>query len=166
MALIAQHLGWRSSFILIGAITCAVAVAVWYWVRDHPSDLGLPSLREIDVSSPGHSSADTAPSRKLSLWVGAKVVWHSRQTWTGFLAHFGLLGSYLTFSGLWAVPYLMHVYGMDRLEAANYLLAASVGLLISAPLVGHISDRILRRRRLPIVAMALLTSAVWLAMGF
>ncbi len=166
VAVMAQLLGWRLSFVVIGAVTCAVGIAAWWWVRDHPAELGLPSLDEIDATQEGPGSPGGAPSVKMPFWAGAKVVWRSRQTWTGFLAHFGLLGSYLTFNGLWAVPYLMHVYGMDRLEAANYLLVASLGMLVSAPLLGHASDHLLRSRRLPIVAMAVLTSAVWLALTF
>ncbi len=165
VAVMAQTLGWRLSFVVIGAVTCAVGIAAWRWVRDYPAQLGLPSLGEIEATVGGSRSSDSAPSAKLPFLAGARIVWRSRQTWAGFLAHFGLLGSYLTFSGLWAVPYLMHVYGMDRLEAANYLLVASVGLLISAPFIGHVSDRVLRSRKLPIVAMALLTCAVWLALA-
>jgi len=166
VALMAQLLGWRLSFVGIGVVTCAVGIAAWWWVRDRPAELGLPSPRETEVAHEGPGMSGMTPLVKLPFWTGAKIVWRSRQTWTGFLAHFGLMGSYLTFSGLWAVPYLMHVYGMDRVEAANYLLAASLGMLISAPLLGHASDRLLRRRKLPIVAMALLTCAVWLALTF
>jgi MFS family permease len=93
-------------------------------------------------------------------------VWRNRQTWAGLLAHFGLFGSFLALNGLWGVPYLMHVYGFDRVEASSYLLVASAGLLVSAPLVGHLSDRVLHRRRLPAVAMASLACAVWLALTF
>jgi MFS family permease len=76
---------------------------------------------------------------------------------------FGFMGTYLTFSGLWAVPYLMHVYGMDRLEAANYLMVLSVGMLVSAPLMGYVSDRLHLRKPL-VVGLCLLGFAVWVTM--
>ncbi len=164
VALMAQMLGWRLSFVVIGVVTCAVGVAAWLWVRDRPAELGLPSLSEIEGTPGDPGVPDGAASKKPSFLAGAGIVWRSRQTWAGSLTHFGLLGSYLTFNGLWAVPYLMHVYGMDRLEAANYLLVASLGMVVSAPLLGHVSDRLLRRRKLPIVAMAVVTCAVWLAL--
>lgn len=165
VALMAQLLDWRLSFILIGLVTCAVGIAAWIWVRDHPSDLGLPSPADIEGTVEISGTSADGIAAKLPFWTGAWIVWRSHQTWSGFLAHFGLMGSYLTFSGLWAVPYLMHVYRMDRIEAANYLLAASLGLLVSAPLLGHASDH-LHRRKLPITSMAILACAVWLALTF
>ena len=150
VALMAQSLGWRAPFLAIGAASCGVALAAWCGVRDYPS------WKSVAMAE--------APRKHLSLRAGARIIWRDRQTRAGFLAHFGLLGSYLTFSALWAVPYLMHVYGMDRAEAANYLLVTSLGMIVSAPLAGHLSDRVLRQRKLPIVALGMLGSAVWLAL--
>ena len=164
VALMTQSLGWRLSFVLIGVITSAVAAAVWWWVRDRPSDLGLPSPDEVESISWGGKLTVTAPVARRPFLAGARIVLGNRQTRAGFLAHFGLLGSYLTFVGLWAVPYLMHVYGLSRFEAANYLLVASLGILISAPLLGHLSDRVLKRRRPLIIAMGVLGCGVWLSL--
>lgn len=165
VALLAQSAGWRVSFMIIGVATCAVAVAAWRWVRDHPSELGLPSPTGTEADGKV-GLATRRPLTMRTLLAGAGVVWRNRQTQAGFLAHFGMLGSYLTFTGLWAVPYLMHVYGMDRSEAASYLLVAPMGMLVSAPLVGHLSDRLLRRRRLPIVLLGALACAIWLTLLF
>jgi sugar phosphate permease len=166
VALLAQTLGWRLSFVLIGAATCVVALAAWQWVRDFPEELGLaPRPGVVAASRGGGASAKQRSSRRPFL-AGARIVVGNRQTQAGFLAHFGIMGSYLTFAGLWAVPYLMHVYGMDRVEAANYLLAATLSILISAPLFGHISDRVLRQRRLPILALGALGCVVWVAFAF
>ncbi len=154
VALMAQLLGWRLSFVLIGLATCVLAIAAWLWVRDRPDTADSPSRRGTEGSAP----------LRQPFMAGAAIVWRNRQTWAGSLAHFGLAGAYLTFSGLWAVPYLMHAYGMERFEAANYLLAASVGMLISAPLAGYLSDQVLARRRLPIVSMAIVSCGCWLAL--
>lgn len=164
VALVAQSLGWRASFMLIGIVTCAVAVAAWLWVRDHPSELGLPSPSGTGAPLAG-DRPNPAPETKPSLLAGVWAVLRNRQTQAGFLVHFGTLGSYLTFSGLWAVPYLMQVYGMGRAEAANYLFVTSLGLLVSAPLAGHISDQLLRRRKLPIASLAIVACAFWPAMA-
>ncbi len=173
MAAMAHWLGWRLSFIIIGAATLALGIAAWRWVRDHPAEpealppavgsRGAPALASRDpVPDASGPTGDDGALERLPFLVGAGIVWRNRQTWAGFLAHFGLLGSYLTFYGLWATPYLMHVYGFDRLEAANHLLAASVGMLVSAPIAGRVSDRLLRRR-LPIVSLGALGCVAWLA---
>lgn len=162
VALMAQALGWRFSFVLIGAITCLAALAAWRWVRDYPADLGLPS--PTGVEPPSRSKLDTRKAAERPFLTRARIVLGNRQTQAGFLAHFGLMGSYLTFVGLWAVPYLMHAYGMDRFEAANYLLVATLGIVVSAPLLGRLSDQVLQRRRLPIIATGLLACGFWLVM--
>jgi sugar phosphate permease len=163
VAFLSQTLGWRLSFGIVGVATLALAAATWRWVRDNPIEMGLPSLREIDrVAKPAGASGGTPPV-KMSFRTGAGIVWRNRQTWAGLAVVFGFLGTYLTFSGLWAVPYLMHVYGMDRLEAANYLLVLSVGMLVSAPLMGYVSDRLQLRKPL-VVGLCLLGFAVWVTM--
>lgn len=162
VAWISQSMGWRASFLVIGFITCAVAGAAWRWVRDQPSETELPAPASAGAS---HATLATSISWR-AIPESARAVLRNRQTRAGFLAHFGTVGAFLTFSGLWAVPYLMHVYGMDRSEAANYLLVASLGIVVSGPLVGYVSDRLLKSRRLPILFMALLATGSWLAMAF
>jgi len=161
MALVAQSLGWRASFTIVGAASCIVAVAVWRWVRDHPSELGLPSLPGAAVAPSTNRSASKKPPLLSSVW----SVLGNPQTRAGFLAHFGILGSYQAFAGLWAVPYLMHVYGMERSEAANHLLVATLGMIVSAPLAGLVSDRLLERRKMPIMALAMLACCCWLTLN-
>ena len=165
VALLAQWVGWRLSFVSIGAISAALALAAWLWVRDRPADLGLSGpadpIHEPRTGATGPRTHHAYPSFRA----GAAVVWRNRQTWAGFLAHFGLFGAYLTLNGLWGVPYLMHVYGFDRIAAANYLLVSSLGLLVSAPLAGRLSD-LMRLRRPLTVGMAGVTCCVWLALTF
>jgi sugar phosphate permease len=161
VAVLSQTIGWRLSFVLIGAVTCAVALAAWRWVRDHPDDLRRRTAPGFK-SGGGEEARPARRARQRPFLVGARIVLWNRQTLAGFLAHFGIMGSYLTFAGLWAVPYLMHTYGMDRFGAANYLLVATLAALVSAPLFGHISDRVLQQRRSPIVGLGTLACAAWL----
>jgi len=53
--------------------------------------------------------------------------------------------------------------GAYRSEAASYLLATSLGLLVSAPLAGRVSDR-MRRRRLPILGLGMIGCGFWLTL--
>jgi sugar phosphate permease len=163
VALLAQTLGWRLTFMLIGGATCLVAVAVWQLVRDTPAELGLSSRTGAFAPSGSSRTSSSGQARRRPFLVEARSVLANSQTRAGFLGLFGTMGSYLTFVGLWAVPYLMHSYGMDRFEASNYLLAATLAVLISAPLFGYVSDRVLRQRRLPILMLGALTCTAWLA---
>src|SRR5690606_17760826 len=70
---------------------------------------------------------------------------------------FWITGPMLAFAGLWAVPYMSVVYGLDRTVAASVVALLFVGWMISAPLVGGLSDRLGRRRPL-MIAGSLLTT--------
>ena len=59
----------------------------------------------------------------------------------------------LAFAGLWGVPYLMQVYGIDRIEAAASASLMLIGLGIGAPVAGWISDY-LGKRKLPMLVCA------------
>lgn len=163
VAMISQWLGWRGPFVVVGAVNCAVAIAVWRLVRDHPSNLGLPAQGGTENRPEGKRASHGASPGGRRFLDGAGVVWRSRQARAGFLAHFGLLGSYQTFTGLWAVPYLMQVYEMDRFEAASHLLVTTMVILILAPLGGYASDR-LQRRKLPMLFLGSVSCASWLAL--
>jgi len=47
-------------------------------------------------------------------------------------------------------------------QASNLIALAAVGLLVGGPLVGWLSDRVLERRRLPLVAISGLNALTWL----
>jgi MFS family permease len=86
----------------------------------------------------------------------------NRATWPCFWYGFGMSGSYMTFVGLWAVPYLVHGYGMTVVEATHHTSLMLVCLAASQGAVGALSDRLGRRRPL-LVASALLYLACWVA---
>lgn len=48
----------------------------------------------------------------------------------------------MTFQGLWAVSYLMDVYGYSRVQAGGVLMLMPIGFIIGAPLTGFLSDRL------------------------
>ena len=67
------------------------------------------------------------------------------------------LTTLLAFGGLWAVPFFMTPYGLDRAAAAILASLLFIGWGVGAPLLGWISDRIGRRRPILIVCSLLLT---------
>ena len=96
---------------------------------------------------------------------GIPLVVGNRRTWPPVLAAAGVYATEIAFLGLWGVPYLMQVYGFDRVGAANTVALIAIGLIVGAPLVGWLSDRWLVRRRLPFVGFALVYAACWLPLA-
>jgi len=143
LALMTGWVGWRVSFEMIAAGTFLIAILVWLFVRNRPQDMGWPSVAEIDHIGPGAS----APPIVISLWEGARRVITERRFWPVAVWFFFICGIFFSFGGLWAGPYLMHVYGMTRAEAGHILDMIAVGMIIGSPLVSLLSDRVFHSRK-------------------
>jgi sugar phosphate permease len=93
---------------------------------------------------------------------GLAAVVRNRATWPGFWVNFGLSGVNMSFIGLWAVPFLVHAYGMSPLVASNHTSLMLAGYACATALVGWLSDHMQRRRPI-ILASATLYLACWIA---
>ena len=128
----------------------------WWLVRENPREVGLPSLRELDGKA-------AHPQHDGHWYHGLLIVLKNRATWPGLWVNMGLAGSLFAFAGLWAVPFLRDVYGMDRAAATNHTTLLLAGFAIGAFFIGTFSDRIGRRK--PVMfAGALGYGLCWLPM--
>jgi sugar phosphate permease len=149
LALLVELTGWRQGFVAIGAATALLAGACFLTVRDRPERAGArpraaePGLREIIAGIPG--------------------VLVNPHSWTVGLISGGIYGGFAAFVGLWGVPYLTQVYDLPRVRAANLVGLAALGLLVGAPLIGWLSDRI-HRRRLPLLVVSGVNVLTWVAL--
>ena len=150
LAWIAAHVSWRTVFTAVGIASLALAVVIWWIVRDHPGGATRGAPRPPSARG------------KVRWREGLMLVLRNRATWPCFWFGFGMSGSYMTFVGLWAVPYLVHGYGMSVVEATQHTSLMLVCLALSQGAIGALSDRIGRRRPL-ILASALAYLACWLA---
>ena len=60
---------------------------------------------------------------------------------------FLLFGTMTMMQGLWAVPYLMDIYGYTQQEAANTLTLWAAGLIVGCTLWGYVADRVVKTRK-------------------
>jgi predicted MFS family arabinose efflux permease len=135
-------LGWRGSFVALALLIVASGIAVWLLVRDWPPGRG---------PEPGQAS----------VLAGAGTVLRHPNTWLLGLYAFISLGVTASMQGLWAVPFLEDVYGMDRAAAANALTLWAVGLIIGTPLWGYLADRAAHSRRGVLLFSTALHTALW-----
>lgn len=154
LALLVDQVGWRHAFVAIGAATALLAVACFLLVRDRPEAHEGPGGARS-------ASAGVAPGLREVI-AGIPNVIANRRSWTAGLTTGGIYGGFAAFVGLWGVPYITQVHGLPRVRAANLVALAAVGLLVGAPLIGWLSDRVLERRRLPLVAISALNVLAWL----
>lgn len=162
LAIIVEEFGWRVSFYIIGVYSLGMAVICWLVVRDRPSDIGLPSIADIQVQEGEKQTFST--EAHVSMIVGIKKVMGNWYTWPPFLASVALYGVYMAFIGIWGMPYFMQIYHMARVEAANHVMMMAVGNMVGGPLVGYLSDRLGLRRR-PFIVISVLFLINWLVLA-
>lgn len=160
LALLVEALGWRTPLVTTGLALLLLATLVWSVVRDRPAELGLPSWLEVEGRAPAAAQREEA-----HLWHelrrNLRVVGRNPQTYYALLSHFALFGPYLAFTTAWGIPYVMQAYGVSRTRAGESVALAAIGSLIGGPLVGWLSDRLRRRRRL-ILSCQIIMLGVWL----
>jgi sugar phosphate permease len=152
LALMTVLIGWRLSFELIGGCTLLIVVLAWVIVRDRPHDKGWPSIFEI--ARGGGSGARAAPA--IPLLEGARRVLSEKHFWPVAMWFFFDCGIFFGFGALWGGPYLMHVYGLSHAETGAVLSMIAWGMIIGSPLLGLLSDRVLKSRKKPFVFCTLI----------
>jgi MFS family permease len=143
LAALAAVAGWRGAFWLVGLVTLAAAAACLAVVRDRPGPAPLPRFGAV--------------------LRGAGTVLANRHTWPPFLAFFFLMGGSSNL-WLWIVPCLRDLYGLSTPAAAWYATASSLALLVAGPLTGFVSDRVVRRRKLPYTVLNAGLLAGWIVL--
>ena len=144
LAWLVTLISWRTVFVAVGIASLVLAALTFFLARDFPE-----------------SHAPPAAGGTAGRWYhGLGEVMRNRATWPCFWANFGVSGSYMSFIGLWAIPFLMHTYGMSAVAASQHTSVMLVAFAISVVVVGAWSDHIRRRRPL-IIGSALLYCGVW-----
>jgi nitrate/nitrite transporter NarK len=77
---------------------------------------------------------------------------------------FFVYGSFVSFQGLWAGPFLMNVYGMSKADASLFFMFISIGFMVAFPLAGIISDKTNRKKPVLLTGITL-SSFFWLVMS-
>lgn len=146
-------IGWRLSFVAIGLLTLANSLLVWILVRDRPPNGG--------TSTDGRRPAPLAPPlvRKRAPAGGLvtmRAVLAHGPFWPAAAWFFCMGGIVFAFGGLWAGPYLMHVYGLGPAQAGRVLSMLAIGMILGAPFASLLSDRVFLARKPVIVCASVL----------
>jgi predicted MFS family arabinose efflux permease len=151
LAWVVTQTSWRGVFVGLAVLSLALGAATWLRVRDRPQDMDFPP---VNVH---------APTAIIAVhWTQAlRQVLANPATWPGFFVNVGIGGSYLAFAGLWAVPFLVDVYGMSRVTAAQHASLLLLGVAFGSLAIGALSDRLGSRRGL-MRACTLLYALSWL----
>ena len=133
---ISNLIGWRMTLLAVGLTTLIIAVLIYAFVRDRPSDQGLPPI-------------DPAPSesseRGMGLLEGVKLVVSSGRFWPISVWNFCGTGISFALGGLWGGPYLIQVYGLSKTAAGGVLSMFAVALMVGSPALSWTANWIGRK---------------------
>ena len=157
LEVLADALGWREVFLVLGLVTLVLALLCAVVIRNHPSERGLPSVESVEGSGAVESSAARIPVLK-----GLRIVFSGgRRFWTCALAYFLVYGTIMTFQGTWAVTYFNSVYGFV-LSASWMVTALGVGKILSTLAIGAMSSRgVIRSKRRTMIYGTSVFAAIW-----
>lgn len=141
LAFAATEVGWRSVFVAVAVASLVFGTLAWWMMRNSAAMVGVRVDRTVLLS-------------------GLLSVIRNRSTWAPALTNLGLCGSYFTFAGLWAMPYLTQVHGYTRNIAATHLSLMYAGFAIGCLVLGIMSDR-LRQRKSILIAASAIYCAIW-----
>ena len=161
LELMAQALGWREVFLVLGVITLVLAVLCATVIRNHPKDKGLPSVEAVELSEHGTAVVESSAAR-IPVMKGLRIVLSGgRKFWTCALAYFLVYGSIMTFQGTWAVTYFNNVY--DFVLSASWMVTAlGVGKILSTLAIGGMTSRgIIRSKRKAMIYGTSVFTVLW-----
>ena len=150
-----EGFGWRPVMAVSAAVTAVLCVATWLRVRDDPVESGYAS----------HFQGEHGAHAGASLWRGLMEVLSYRNVWILTAVPIGFSGAVLTFAGLWGVPYLRQVHGLDPKAAAAITSTLLVAWALGGPMLGSWSERIGRRKPLYLIT-SVIALAGWAAIIF
>jgi sugar phosphate permease len=148
LAWLSDWIGWRLSFVTVGVFTLVLAVLVYFFVRNRPSDMGWPSPTE---------HAASPDLEEIGLMQGVRRVIGCAAFWPLACWFFFELAIFFAFGGLWGGPFLAHIYDMERGQAARILSMMAIGMIIGSPCLSYASNNIFKGRKPVLIICSVMT---------
>ena len=134
LSLAVNTLGWRESLNFCAVLGLILAILFYWIVRDRPAAAGL--------------NTTIAKFSFKDVW----QVLNNKQNWLITL-YSGLAFSPIdAFAGLWCIPFLKETYQLQHTQAAFLVAFIFLCLALGSPLLGLLSDRLGKRRRVMLIS--------------
>ena len=161
LRMLADAIGWRDVFLVLGIITMCLAALCLLVVRDHPHDKNLPSVEEIGRDIHGEHIVERSDA-KIPTLKGLRIVFSGgRAFWTCAIAYFLVYGSIMTFQGTWAVRYFDSVYAF-AISASWMVTVMGLGKIVSTVFIGILTSRgIIHSKRRIMIFGCLCYTLIW-----
>lgn len=131
MAWSVAQFGWRDTMVIVSIIFLLLALLIGLIVRDKPCG-------DINLSHPKY--------KQRALLAGLKLVLRNPQSWWNAIYAGLVFAPTAAFAELWGVSFLVNAYQLDTKTAAFGIGLIFIGWGVGGPLMGWLSDRMLRRK--------------------
>lgn len=154
LAWVAGKWGWQAGFNVIGFVSLILALAALFFLKDAPEHLtegagnGLKQVQNNSVRTSFYEPLFTS-----RFWIIAFT----------FLGAYGIV---LTFQGLWATPFLMSAFGLDKIAASQLNMLIPIGFIIGSPLFGRLADRVFKSKVQAINVLLAMLALSWAGIVF
>lgn len=136
LAVAVNWIGWRKAFLAIALIHLFITLWIYMVVKDSPNEHQRGNKLTLHKKDWFKESVD-----------GILLVLRLPSFWLIALAAFVRYGTYISIAGLWAGPYLEHIYHIPIIDRGKILMAFPIGFIIGGPIFGLLSDRVFRNRK-------------------
>jgi MFS family permease len=140
LAMAIGWIGWRGSFNFIAGLALLFIVLVIALVRDKRP---MANTLSKEPRSSGISKVD-AP---IGFFASIASVVRKVDLWKVSLFMLCFQCPVMVVQGLWAVPFMMDIYGLSKQAASNNLGMWALAVIITCPFIGYFSDHVLRSRK-------------------
>lgn len=135
---VALHaVNWRVALILLGVAGFCLALLIYFII-------------EAESPHPSHSQSKNITKTLLS---GLKSICKSRYTWINAVVTLLFYVTTSAFADLWGVPFLQSAYNLSKHTAGFAISMVFLGWLVGGPLIGFISDKIKKRKKIIIISI-------------
>jgi len=155
LAWIVSMWGWRASFFIIGSVTFLLAILTLFIVHDF-------STSDEPIKKPSFSEKKT---RMTTSGIFISIL-TSPRFWILAAIFFCGFGTYFTFQGLWATPFLMSIFKIDRLQASGLNMLIPVGFILGAPLHGWFGDKVFKNKVHVLFSFLTIETIIWVFITF
>jgi sugar phosphate permease len=148
-----QQIGWRTSFFFIAAISFLLALLSWTYIQNTPPDY--------------ISSVKVGQAKNFQVKQGLVQLMKTPFFWLMTAFFFTSGGPFSTFQGLWGYPFLMDVFGYDKIQASNLIMVIAWGVILGGPILGYLTDKTFAgAKRLMLSAMVAVQVINWSCIVF